>query len=270
MTTAPVPAGADTIVLIHGLWMTPLCWEHWVERWSARGYAVIAPSWPGMEHGIEQLRRNPAAIASLGVDEIVQHYANILQELRRPPILVGHSFGGAFVQLLLDRGLGAAGVAIHSAPVRGVWRLPLSTLRATFPVLHDPRNVRRAVSLTPQQFHYAFTNTLSELESIAVYDRYHIPGPGRVLFEAAFANVLPGAPTQLDFANDRRAPLLLIGGGADQIVPAAVSRENYRRYRGSAVTEYKEFPGRSHYTLGQRGWEEVADYALDWLTRQVR
>lgn len=264
MTTSVPAHGVDTIVLIHGLWMTPLSWEHWTERLSGRGYRVIVPSWPGMERGIDQLRRDPNTIAGVGVTEIVDHYAKILRELRTAPILIGHSFGGVFVQLLLDLGLGAAGVAIHSAPVRGVFRLPVSTLRATFPILGNPTNVRRAVGLTPKQFHYAFTNTLSEHDSAAVYDRYHIPGPGRVLFEAAFANLNPRAPTRVNFSRRDRAPLLLIAGGSDHLVPASVNRENARRYASTAVTEFIEFAGRSHYTLGQAGWEEVADYAIDW------
>jgi pimeloyl-ACP methyl ester carboxylesterase len=264
MATSVPAHGVDTIVLIHGLWMTPLSWENWTERLSGRGYRVIAPSWPGMERGIEQLRRDPSSVAGVGVREIVEHYVKILRELRVAPILIGHSFGGAFVQLLLDRGLGAAGVAIHSAPVRGVLSLPLSTLKVTFPVLGNPANVRRAVALTPKQFHYAFTNTLSEQDSAAVYDRYHIPGPGRVLFQAALANLDPRAPTRVDFRRDERAPLLLIAGGLDHVVPASVNRENARRYRSNAVTEIIEFAGRSHYTLGQAGWEEVADYAIDW------
>lgn len=263
--TTPVPShGVDTIVLIHGLWMTPLSWENWTDRFTSRGYRVIAPSWPGLERGIEQLRRGPDQIAGIGVTEIVEHYARILQQLPTPPILMGHCFGGAFVQLLLDRGLGAVGIAIHSAPVRGVFGLPLSALRATFPVWGNPANVRRAVSLTPAEFHYAITNTLSELESAAVYDRYQIPGPGRVLFQTALANLNPRAPTRLNFDRTERAPLLLIAGGADHLVPAVVNRENARRYTSKAVTEFIEFAGRSHYTLGQPGWEEVADYALDW------
>lgn len=261
---------ADTIVLIHGLWMTPLCWEHWIERFTARGHRVVAPSWPGMEGGVEAVRRDPSPIAHLGIAEIVDHYERIIRALERPPILMGHSFGGAFVQLLLDRGLGAAGVAIDSAPVKGVLRLPLSTLRSAWPVLHRPANNHRAVSLTPGQFHYAFTNTLSETESDAVYRRYHVPGPGHVLFQGAFANFSPHAPTRVDFGNDRRAPLLLVAGGEDHIVPASVNRENAARYgRSKALTEFKEFPGRSHYTLGQEGWEEVADFALAWATRSA-
>jgi alpha-beta hydrolase superfamily lysophospholipase len=223
-----------------------------------------------MERGIEQLRRDPSSVAGVGVAEIVEHYAKILRELKTVPILIGHSFGGAFVQLLLDRGLGASGVAIHSAPVRGVLGLPVSTLKATFPVLGNPANVRRAVALTPKEFHYAFTNTLSELDSAAVYDRYHIPGPGRVLFQAALANLNPRAATRVDFSRADRAPLLLIAGGADHLVPASLNRENVRRYSSTAVTELIEFAGRSHFTIGQAGWEAVADYAIDWAAAHAR
>ena len=162
---------ARTIVLIHGLWMTPLCWEKWIERYRSRGQRVLAPSWPGMDVDIERLRRDPSAIASLSVAQIVDHYDRIIRELERPPIIIGHSFGGAFVQLLLDRGLGAAGVAVDSATVRGVLSLPLSTLRAGWPVLHNPANRHRAIALTPAQFHYAFTNTFTEAQSAAVYER---------------------------------------------------------------------------------------------------
>jgi alpha-beta hydrolase superfamily lysophospholipase len=86
-----------------------------------------------------------------------------------------------------------------------------------------------------------------------------------VLLQAALANFNPNAPTKVDFNNDDRAPLLIIGGGVDHVVPAAVTREAAGHYRhAEAITAYKEFPGRSHYTLGQPDWEEVADYALAW------
>jgi pimeloyl-ACP methyl ester carboxylesterase len=259
-TTAP-----DTIVLIHGLWMTPLSWEHWIERFSARGYRVLAPAWPGMDVDIEQLRSDASAIENLGIAEILNQYEAIVRELESAPIIMGHSFGGAFTEILLDRGLGAAGVAIDAAPVRGITKLPFSTLKSGFPVLKSPANKHRAVALTFPEFHYAFTNTMSEPDSKAAFERYAVPGPGRVLFEGAFANFNPRTPLQVDFKNDARAPLLLIAGGSDHIVPAAVDEAMSKRFRRSrAVTDYKEFPGRSHFTVGQEGWEEVADYALDW------
>src|SRR5881628_3622471 len=145
------PAAPATIVLIHGLWLTPLSWEHWVDRYTKRGYKVVAPTWPGMEGGIEDLRRNPDKVAGLGVTEIVDHYDGIVRKMDRPPIIMGHSFGGLFTQILLDRGLGAAGVAIDSAPVKGILLLPFSTLRVGFPALKNPFNFHHVDGLTEEQ-----------------------------------------------------------------------------------------------------------------------
>ena len=258
----------DTVVLIHGLWMTALSWEHWVERYEGRGFTVIARSWPGMEGDIDELRADTSAIDDLGIEEIVDHYRAIIEELDEPPIIVGHSFGGAFTQILLDRGYGAAGVAIDSAPVKGMLALPASTLKSGFPVLKNPANRHRAVALTAEEFHYSFTNTLSEAEAGPIYDRYAVPGPGRVLFQGALANFSPHSPIAVDWGNDDRAPLLLIAGGEDHVAPASLNESNLKHYKsGNSVTEFKLFPGRSHYTLGQAGWEEVADYALDWAVK---
>lgn len=252
------------IVLIHGLWMTSLCWENWISRYTANGHRVIASSWPGMDIGIEELRRDPSPIASLGITEIVAHYETLIRALDTPPIIIGHSFGGLITQILLDRGLGAAGVAIGPAPVKGILFLPFSTLKVSFPALSNPANNHRAVPLTPEQFHYAFTNNMDEEESLAVYRRYAVPGPDHVLFQAALANFNPHAATAVDFENSR-APLLLISGGQDHVSPASVVEANFRLYhKSSAITEYREFPARTHYTLGQDGWEEVADCALTW------
>jgi pimeloyl-ACP methyl ester carboxylesterase len=255
----------NTIVLINGLWMTALCWEHWIKRYTERGFKVVAKSWPGMDGDINALRSDPSAIAALGVTEVVDHYDGIIRALDKPPIIIGHSFGSLMTQILLDRGLGAAGVAIAPAPVKGIIFLPFSTLKVSSPALSNPMNNHRAVPLTPEQFHYAFTNNLSEEESVEVYERYAVPGPDRMLFQAAFANFNPHAATAVDFHNDDRAPLLLVSGGQDHVSPASVVEANFKLYKHShSITSYKEFPERTHYTLGQKGWEEVADYALDW------
>lgn len=259
----------NTIVLIHGLFMTALSWEKWVERYADRGYQVIAKSWPGMDD-IAALRRDPSGVADLGIAEIVDYYDSLIRQLDEAPIIIGHSFGGAFTEILLDRGLGAAGVAIDAAAVRGILKLPLSQLKAGFPILKSPANFHKAVELSPEQFHYAFTNTLSEADSNAAYARYAVPGPGRVLFQGALANLNPHSPATVDFRKDR-APLLLIAGGADHLVPAVIDKSAADHYaKSGAVTEYKLFPGRSHWTIAEPGWEEVADYALDWATTHAR
>ena len=260
-----MPQPSNSIVLIHGLWMTALSWEQWVKHYADKGYRVVAKSWPGMDIPIDELRRDPSPIATLGVTEIVDHYEKIISELDAPPIIIGHSFGGLITQILLDRGLGASGVAIAPAPVKGIIFLPFSTLRVSFPALSNPANIHRAEPLTPDQFHYAFTNNMSEEESLTIYNRYAVPGPDRVLFQGALANFNPHAATAVDFHNNNRAPLLLISGGKDHVSPASVVQANFKLYgKSTAVTAYKEFPERTHLTLGQVGWESVADLALEW------
>jgi pimeloyl-ACP methyl ester carboxylesterase len=273
MTTDTRPTTTpDTIVLIHGLWMTPRSWEHWITRFTERGYRVLAPAYPGLEVEVEALRADPSPIEALTVPATVAHLEGIVGALDRSPILMGHSFGGALVQLLLDHGFGAAGVAIDSVPTEGVLVFPPSQIKATFPVLNNPANRHKAVPFTPDQFHYAFTNTLSAAESATVYERYHVAAPGSWVWGGILANFTPGhQETWVNYANNERAPLLFIAGGADHIMPASVNKSNADHYRkSSAVTDYKEFPGRSHYTVGQDGWEAVADYALDWATAHAR
>ena len=263
-------AAATPIVLVHGLWLSPRSWEGWKERFESRGHQVLAPAWPRMQGDVEEIRRDPSPMSGLGVTEITDHYAEIVRGLDRAPIIIGHSFGGLVTELLLDRGLGAAGVALSPAPVKGVLRLPLAQLRSALPVLGNPANAKRTVELTPKQFHYAFTNTMGDREARAAYDRYQVPGPGRVIFQAAFANFNPSAATKVDFHKDDRAPLLVVGNDKDHTVPASVSKEAAQRLgKSRAFVDYKEFAGRPHFTAGAPGWEEVADYALDWSTRHA-
>jgi pimeloyl-ACP methyl ester carboxylesterase len=265
------PAATDTIVLIHGLWVTPRTWEKWVEHYESKGYRVLAPAYPGLEVEVEALREDPSPIEALTVPAIVEHLENIVGELDSPPIIMGHSMGGLLTQILLDHGYGAAGVAIDSVPAEGIKVVPVSQIRSVFPVLRNPANRMKAVGFTPEQFHYAFANTLSEEESQEVYDRYHIPAPGRLVWGGVLANFTPGhQDTYVDFRNEDRAPLLFIAGEEDNLMPPAVNESNVKHYRHTkSVTDYKEFPGRSHYIVGQEGWEEVADYALEWAVENA-
>jgi pimeloyl-ACP methyl ester carboxylesterase len=222
-----------------------------------------------MEGEVEALNDDPSAIAELDVDQIVEHYARIIDGLDKPPIIMGHSLGGTIMQVLLDRGLGAAGVGVASGTVKGVPDLPLSTLRTTLPALRNPFKRNAAVPLAPRQFHYAFTNTLSEEESDEVYERYHVPCAVTVLREAAFASLHRDAPTKVDFANDDRAPLLFITFEHDHTISPNVGRHNAEKYSGSqAITEFQEFLGRPHFP-GAPGWEAPADHAVEWAAKHA-
>ena len=260
----------DTIVLVHGFWVTPRSWEHWITHYEAKGYRVIAPAYPGFDVEVEALNRDPSPIERVTVPQIVDRLESVVRELASPPILMGHSAGGAFVQVLLDHGFGAAGVAINSAPTEGVVVTPFTQLRSAFPVLKNPANRHRAVGLTFEQWHYAFTNTFSEAESRALYERYHVPASGGIFWDSVLANFIPGPQeVHVDYHNDARAPLLFISGAEDHLMPPAVQRSNARHYKSRTVTEVKEFPGRAHLMPAQAGWEEVADYALDWAVRHA-
>ena len=164
------------------------------------------------------------------------------------------------------------GVAIDSVPAEDIKVVPVSQIRALFPILRHPSECHKAVGFTKEQFHNAFANTLSEEESDKVYERYYIPAPGNLVWGGVLANFTPGhQDVYMNFRNEDRAPLLFIAGGEDNLMPPAVNESNVKHYRHTkSITDYKEFEGRAHYTVGQDRWEEVADYALEWALEHAK
>lgn len=257
---------ARTIVFIHGAWVTPACWERMLPWFEAKGYRCIAPAWPGKDRPVEAIRSDPAPLRGLGIGEIVDHYAGLIRSLEEPPILIGHSYGGLFTQLLLDRGLGAAGVAIDSAPPRGVWAYEPTAFRSLFGALTRYLLGRRTVRWSFGSFRYAFVHTLPLAEARAAYDRHVTPETGRVFFQSAFALLNPRSPARVNFSNGTRAPLLLIAGARDRIVPPVINRRNHRAYaRSLARTDFREFRERTHWIIAEDGWEDVANHVATWL-----
>ena len=255
-----------TIVFVHGLWIHSSSWQPWMEFFNQQGYTTINPGWPGDSATVAECRSNANAIANRGVSEIVDSYAKIFSTLSEPPIVIGHSFGGLITQILMGRGLAAAGVAIDPAPMKGVWQLPFSALKASFPVLGNPFNLKKAVSLSFGQFRYGFANAVPEEEAKQLYERWTIPAPARPLFQAATAS-FAGSETKVDTKNTNRGPLLITGGEKDHIAPSVLGRASLKKYNGSVKTEFKLFEGRGHSLIADHGWKEIAEYSLGWLNK---
>jgi pimeloyl-ACP methyl ester carboxylesterase len=267
LSTKPNP-----VIFIHGLWIHSSAWQPWLELFTERGYAVSAPGWPGDSDTVAATRENPNALNDIGIAEIVNHYVEIINaggKHETKPVVVGHSFGGLIAQELLAGGHIAAAVAIDPAPIKGVKALPWAQLRSAFPVLGNPSNKHRTVSLNDKQFHYAFGNTLTEQESNELHDKWTIPGPGLPLFEDATANFHKDSPAKVDTHLVDRGPLLLTSGTEDHTVPLKVTKEVFALYeKGGSDTEFHEFEGKGHSLTIDSGWHDVADVALEWLARK--
>lgn len=256
------------VVFIHGLWLLPSSWDKWAEVFEQAGYAAVSPSWPDDPESVEDARAHPEVFAGKKLGQIADHVAEVIGRLEKKPVVMGHSTGGLLAQMIADRGLSAATVAIDPGPFRGVLPLPVSALRSAAPVLTNPRNRSRAVTLTLDQFKYGWANALSDDEAKELYESYHVAAPGVALMQMANANLNPRTEAKLDPANPDRGPLLIIDGEKDHTVPWAIANASYKRQRrNTAVTEITKIPNRGHSLTIDSGWREVADTALKFVQR---
>ena len=261
---------SSTIVFIHGAWLNSRSWENFITYFEGQGYKCIAPEWPYRDKPVEELRVNtPPELAEVGVKELVDHYEAIIRELPEPPILIGHSFGGLIVQMLLDRGLGKVGVALDPAAPEGVRAVDWAVLKSNSGVLFKWMGWDKIMTMSFKEFQFAFVNTFPEEEQKKYYDRYVVPETGRIFFQEAFAQLDPHHAVRVNFKNKERVPLLLIAGEIDHIVPAHVVKSTYNHYKSStAQTDFVEFDHRAHLLIAQKDWEEIADYIANWLLNQ--
>ena len=263
-------SGNTPVVFIHGLWLLPSSWNAWADFFKQAGYAPLTPDWPDDPQTVEEARANPEVLAKKTLAQVADHTTEVIGRLDRKPAVMGHSTGGLVAQIIAGRGLSAATVAIDPGPFRGVLPLPISTLRASLPVLRNPLNRGRAVTLTLDQFKYGWANALSEEEARRLYDTYHVAATGVAIMQMANANVNPWTEAKVDTRNPDRGPLLIIEGEKDHTVAPAIAKAAYERQKqNEGVTEFETVPNRGHALTIDGGWREVAEKALAFVNRFV-
>jgi non-heme chloroperoxidase len=276
MTTADSPldeqigqanaSGRTPVVFIHGLWLLASSWDRWAGYFDQAGYAPVSPGWPDDPGTVEEALANPEVFADKTIGQVADHYTSVIGRLGRKPAVIGHSFGGLLAQIVAGRGLAAVTVAIDPAPFRGIPQLPLSSLRASSPVLSNPANRHRAVPLTYEQFRYSFANAVDEDQARRLFDTFAVPAPGAPLWQAAAANFNPRTEDKVNTKNPGRGPMLIVSGEKDHTVPHVLAHAAYERQRKNpGVTEFTEIPGRGHALTIDDGWREVADTALSFV-----
>jgi pimeloyl-ACP methyl ester carboxylesterase len=263
-------SGRTPVVFIHGLWLLPSSWDRWVGLFEDNGYAGVTPDWPDDPETVEVARAEPEVLAKKTLKQVADHTAEVIDGLEKKPAVMGHSTGGLLAQIIADRGLSAATVAIDPGPFRGVLPLPFSTLKVSAPVLRNPLNRRRAVTLTFDQFKYGWANALDDEEARRLYDEFHVAAPGVALMQMANANLNPFTEAKVDPRNPERGPLLILDGEKDHTVPWAIANASYKRQRrNESVTEIEKIPNRGHSLTIDSGWREVAEKALNFVKRFI-
>jgi pimeloyl-ACP methyl ester carboxylesterase len=263
-------SGKTPVVFIHGLWLLPSSWDNWVGLFEENGYAGVTPSWPDDPETVEEARANPEVLANKTLKQVGDHTAKLIGQLEQKPAVMGHSTGGLLTYMIADRGLSAASVAIDAGPFRGVLPLPFSALKSAGPVLRNPLDRGRAITLTFDQFKYGWANALGDEEARHLYDAYHVAAPAVALWQMANANLNPFTEAKVDPRNPDRGPLLIIEGEKDHTVPPAIANAAYKRQNhNESVTEITTIPNRGHALTIDGGWREVAQTALDFVKRFV-
>jgi pimeloyl-ACP methyl ester carboxylesterase len=261
-------SGRTPVVFIHGLWLLPSSWDNWVGLFEENGYAGVTPSWPDDPKTVVEARAEPEVLANKNLAQVADHTADVIGKLSKKPAVMGHSTGGLLAQIIAGRGLSAATVAIDPGPFRGVLPLPLSALKAASPVLKNPANRGKAVTLTLDEFKYGWANALSDEEAEQLYETYHVAAPGIALNQMANANLNPFTEAKADTKNPDRGPLLIIDGEKDHTVPWAIANASYKKQkRNPGVTEIVKIPNRGHSLTIDSGWREVAQTSLDFVKR---
>lgn len=241
--------------------MNNTSWKEWKAYFEAQGYTVHTPANPGHKVDPKDLKKNiPSDLKDVGFDDVVKYLSAFIETLPEKPIIIGHSFGGLMVQKLIDMGKAVAGVSIDGAPPKNVMA-PFSTVKIVWPVVNFFKG--NTVFLGSKEwYHKAFFNNYSKAESDELYEAVAAPESRKLAKDTLFKS---SAKLNLKKPHE---PLLFIGGGNNNIFPAAFTKKIADAYKDkNSIVDYKIFEGRSHFIAGEKSWEEVAGYVLSWLKK---
>lgn len=253
------------IVFVTGAFVTSNGWKEWQEYFQSKGYNTIAPAWPfkeGEAAGLRNKQPNDTDLAALTLNEVVDHYAAVVKSFPEKPIIIGHSLGGLITQILVNRDLAAAGIAIHPVPPLGVFPYEFSFLKAGWKSLGLFTSLKKTYLMSFKDWQYAFVNGMPLEEQMKAYEENTIP-ESKTIARGGLTSA-----AKVDFAKPH-APLLITSGTEDNIIPAHLNLRNFKKYKkdNGSILEYKEFAGRNHFVLGQKTWKEDADFILDWIQK---
>ena len=253
---------SNTIIFIHGMFQNPKSWEKWEQYFTQKGYKCLAPAWP-LHEGIPTQLRNcpPPGLGDLHLQTIVDKMEAIVREQPEKPIVIGHSVGGLIVQLLAQKNLIAAGVAIDSVAPNKMLAFDWGFMKNSA-LIANPFKGNEPFLMDAETFHKSFCNAMTMEETAVAYKETATHDSRNVLRDCM------GEDGEIDL-DLPHVPLLFIGGEADEIIPASLNEKNAKAYSDDAsIVEFKSFPGRGHFTCGQAGWEEVAEYVALWVQQR--
>jgi len=252
---------SNTIVFIHGLFVNPKSWNEWKTYFEAKGYTCYAPANPSHEGNPTDLRKNiDPDLGHVNFEDVVNNIVKFIDTLPEKPIVIGHSLAGLVVQKIIEMDKAVAGVCIDGAAPQGIITTEWSFWKSNFPVINYLKG-NSVFMPTKEWFHYTFCNTMSRAESDRVFDAFVVPESRNIP-----RGTLKGF-ARVDFKKPHH-PLLFIAGEKDHIVPASLNKKNFKAYKdANSIREFKEFAGRGHYICGEKNWQEVAGFVLDWLKK---
>lgn len=253
---------AKNIVFVTGAFVTNACWDEWRAYFESNGYTTHAPAWPFKNGTAAELRsRHPEDknLATLTLSELVDHYMAFVASFPDKPIVIGHSLGGLITQIIVNKGLADAGVAIHSVPALGVFPYEFPFFKTAWKSLGLFTSLKKTYLMSFKDWQYAFVNEMPLEEQNIAYQKFTIP-ESKTVARGGLTRT-----AKVDYRKEH-APLLFTSGSIDNIIPAHLNYRNYKKYaKNNSIRHYREFPGHNHFVLKQPGWERKAAFILNWL-----